>query len=75
MIRYYGFYLKPLRSSNKLFKLFNNYYFKARDCISSWRNRLIYFFGNDPLICKSCGKEMSLYSITIKGNTIFFNTG
>ena len=75
MIRYYGFYLKPLRSSNKLFKLFNDYYFKARNCISSWRNRLIYFFGNDPLICKSCGKEMSLYSITIKGNTIFFNTG
>lgn len=74
MIRYYGFYLKPLRSSNKLFKLFNEYYFKARACINSWRNRLIYFFGYDPLICKSCGKEMILYSITIKSKSIVINT-
>ena len=74
MIRYYGFYLRPIRSSHKLFKLFNKYYFKARSCINSWRKRLIFFFGYDPLICKSCGKEMILDYISIKGKIINVNT-
>lgn len=74
MIRYYGFYCRPLRSSNKLFKLFNKIYFKSKQCINSWRNRLRFYFGYDPLICKSCGKEMVLDSINIKGKTINFNT-
>lgn len=74
VIRYYGFYCRPLRQSNKLFKLFSKNYFKARNCINSWRNRIRFFFGYDPLICKSCGKEMKLYSVTIKGSTTIFNT-
>lgn len=74
MIRYYGFYCRPLRLSNKLLKLFNKNYFKAKQCINSWRNRLRFYFDYDPLICKFCGKKMILDSITIKGKIINFNT-
>ena len=74
MIRYYGFYCRPIRSSKKLFKLFAHTYFKARTCINSWRNRIRFYFGIDPLICKSCGKVMTLDSIKINDKYYCFNS-
>ena len=73
-IRYYGFYNKPLRQFKKMRKLFSENYFKAQSCIDNWRNRLKFYFNYDPLICKFCGKEMVLDSVTIKGKTLNFNT-
>lgn len=73
-IRYYGFYCRPIRSSNKLFKLFKDTYFKLRKCINSWQNRLKFYFGIDPLICKSCGKEMILDHIKVKDKIYNFNS-
>lgn len=40
----------------------------------NWRNRLRFYFNYDPLICKFCGNEMVLDSVTIKGKTLNLNT-
>jgi len=73
-IRYYGFYNRTLRQSSKLRKLVNETYFKARECINSWRNKLRFYFNTDPLICKFCGKIMELSSITIKNKTYSYDS-
>lgn len=73
-IRYYGFYNKPLRQFNKMLKLFSDNYFKARECLNNWRNRLRYYFNYDPLICKYCGKKMQLLSITVKSRSYIFDS-
>lgn len=62
LLRYYGLYAKPFKSSDKLRRLLKRCFVKMRPFLRLWRNRILSSFGYDPLKC-SCGHYMQFVSI------------
>lgn len=73
VVRYYGFYAKKHKHSDKIFKLLNKNQIEIRNQLRKWNLAIDLSFGYDPTIC-SCGGNLIFFELKIKDPEILKST-
>jgi len=63
MIRYYGIYANRQKREVKVLKMLEERIKEEYAKLKSWRMRIVYAFGHDPLRCEKCGGKLKLKDI------------
>ena len=66
MTRYYGLYARNRSLDKSLNKLIPNSRHKILLAFNTWRNRIAFSFGYDPIQCPNCQKPMKLLDLYYK---------
>lgn len=63
MIRYYGIYASRQKREVKVLRMLSERIKEEYAKLKSWRMRIVYAFGHDPLKCEKCSGKLKLKDI------------